>query len=265
MRRKCPVVFRNLDIPISGPSASVAGLRIAHVSDFHFRRWNRVFQAAQELLLSLEYDLLVATGDLGADPARWAQAAKLIRRFFDPIAERVPVYAVLGNHDNAALATAPGMPLTFLSNESVSIERAGALVELAGVDQSLNGHENLGAALGAAGPHDLRILLAHYPSTVFRLPAGRIDVQLSGHTHGGQIRFPWLGCVWANDRINPRMARGVHDVAGTILHTSAGIGVSMFLPVRVNCPPEVVLLSIRTGRSRLESSCAADFADALTP
>jgi hypothetical protein len=245
--------------------AGVAGLRIAQVSDFHFRRWNRVFQAAQELLLSLEYDLLVATGDLAADPAHWAHAAKLIRRFFDPIAERVPAYAVLGNHDSAALATAPGMPLTFLINESVSIERAGLLVELAGVDQSLDGHENLSAALGATDPHDLRILLAHYPSTVFRLPAGRIDVQLSGHTHGGQIRFPWLGCVWANDRISPRMARGVHDVAGTILHTSAGIGVSMFLPIRVNCPPEVVLLSIRTGHSRLESSCAPHFANTLMP
>ncbi len=231
-------------MPVRGVWAGLAGLRIAHVCDFHFRRWRRVYEAAQDMLLTLEYDLLVVTGDFGVNPLRWAKPAELTRRFFEPIAKRVPVYAVLGNHDNPAMATAPDMPLVFLRNRSVSIERAGAVFELAGVEQIDFEGEDFDAALGPSRPHKFSILLAHYPSTVFRLPAARVDLQLSGHTHGGQIRLPYLGCLWTNDRIARRMARGLHRVAGTVLHISAGIGVSRPLPVRINCPPELTILTL---------------------
>ncbi len=231
-------------MPVRGVSAGLAGLRIAHICDFHFRRWRRVHEAAQHLLLTLEYDVLVVTGDFAVNPLRWVKPAELTRRFFEPIARRVPVYAVLGNHDNPAMATAPDMPLVFLRNRSVSIERAGAVFELAGVDQTGFEGEDLDAALGHNRPHKFSILLAHYPSTVFRLPTGRVDLQLSGHTHGGQIRLPYLGCLWTNDRIARRMARGLHSVAGTVLHVSAGIGVSRPLPVRINCPPELTILTL---------------------
>jgi len=71
-----------------------------------------------------------------------------------------------------------------------------------------------------------------------------VQLVLSGHTHGGQIKLPWLGCVWPNDRIPRRLARGVHEVNGTKVHVSAGIGSSPPLPVRINCPPELSLLTL---------------------
>ncbi len=237
-------LVHNLTVPIRKIPDELVGLRIAHVSDFHFRRWNHVHQAAQDTVLTLDFDFLVVTGDFGGTPHRLAQTAELTRRFFAPIALRVPIYAVLGNHDHPAMATIRDIPVQFLSNRSVSVERAGTAFEIAGVDQTDLGGEDLSAALGDGRRHELTILLAHYPPTVFRLPPGRVDLQLSGHTHGGQIRFPYLGCVWTNDRISCRMSRGLHLAGSTSLHISPGIGVSMPIPLRINCPPEVTVLTI---------------------
>ncbi len=238
-------------MPIAGVSPDLAGVRIAHVSDFHFRRWNRVLEAAQNLLLTLKYDFLVATGDFCAAPRRWPLAVSLLRRFFEPIAARAPAYAVLGNHDDSRLAAAGDMPVIFLRNQAVFIECARAVVELIGVDQGISRVEDFAAAFRDTRTRDLTILLAHYPSTVYRLPTDRVDLQLSGHTHGGQIRFPWVGCIWAHDGIPPRMARGLHSVAGTLMHVNPGIGLSPPIPIRINCPPEVTLLVLRSA----DSSC----------
>lgn len=259
------VIVRNVTVPVHGLSTELAGFRIAHISDFHFRRWNRVHQAAQDLLLTLEYDLLVVTGDFCVNAHRLAKSIDLTRRFFEPIAERSPVYAVLGNHDHPAMLTSPDMPLVFLRNQSVLIQRAGAVLELAGVDQSHFGEERLDSTLAGSGPRRFTILLAHYPSTVFRLPAGRVDLQLSGHTHGGQIRFPYLGCLWTNDLIPRRMAGGLHRLAGTPLHISSGIGVSLPLPVRINCPPELAVLTLHTVEHEERSTPAEALVTAASP
>jgi len=238
------VIVRNLKVPIRGAPPEWAGVRLAHVSDFHFRRWNGIYAAAQEALSTLEFDLLAATGDFCSAPHQWARSAELISRFFGPLAERAPVYAVLGNHDHPALAKNDGLPVTFLRNQSVVVAVEGAVCRIAGVEQVHYATEDLPRALGdreGAGP---TILLAHYPSTVFRLPPGRVDLQLSGHTHGGQIRLPYVGCVWTNDGIPCRMARGLHLAGGTYLHVSSGIGVSQPIPWRFNCPPEVTVLNL---------------------
>lgn len=252
------VIVRTVDVPVGGASPDLNGVRIAHVSDFHFRCWNQVLEAAQNLLLTLKYDFLVATGDFCAAPRRWPQAVSLLRKFFEPVAARAPAYAVLGNHDDARLATATDMPVVFLRNQAVFIKCSRAVVELIGVDQGIPRTEDFDAAFRDTRTRDLTILLAHYPSTVYRLPTGRVDLQLSGHTHGGQIRFPWVGCIWAHDGIATRMARGLHAVAGTLMHVSPGIGLSPPISIRINCPPEVTLLVLRSTDPRRPSSSAKE-------
>jgi len=238
-----PVILRELTVGLLDWPAALEGVRIAHVSDLHLRRWNGVAQAAQELLESLDYDLLVATGDFGNFHRHWQRAVELTRRFFQPLRDRGEIFAVLGNHDDARMATAPDVPLTFLRNECRRIELRGAAFTLAGLEQSTRNSECIDAVLGEAVAPS--ILLAHYPSTVFRLPeAADISLVLSGHTHGGQIRFPGLGCLWCNDKVPRSMARGLHRVRNTAVHVSAGVGVSLPLRVRINCPPEVALLTL---------------------
>lgn len=242
-RSTSPVVVRTIDVALRDLPPALAGLRIAHVSDFHFGRWDRVTACTQEILLSLDYDWLAATGDFGTRLRRWRRSAEIAKRFFEPLAQHRPTFAVLGNHDDLRLAAA-GIPVRFLCNESVPIDHNGARVAIAGVDQTLLGTEDIDAALSEPSPCDVRILLAHYPSTAYRLPAERVDLQLSGHTHGGQIRVPFFGCLWTHDAIPTRLARGLHSIAGTQVHVSPGIGVSPPIPVRLNCPAEITVLTL---------------------
>jgi predicted MPP superfamily phosphohydrolase len=245
------VIARELNVPLTGLPSGLDGLRLAHVSDLHFRRWDRASEAAQTLLTDLDYDLLLVTGDFCSFRWKWRQTAELTGRFLGRIAQR-PAYAVLGNHDDPRLADAD-LPLRFLRNESLSLDFLGAGLTLAGVDQSGRRTEDLDAALRGVPAGGATILLAHYPSTVFRVPIGKVQLVLSGHTHGGQIRLPGLGCVWANDRIPRRMSRGLHEVAGTMIHVSPGIGVSLPLRIRVDCPAEVTVLTLVAAASDHEA------------
>ena len=239
------VLVHEMSVPIVDWPEELSGLRIAHVSDLHFRRWNETLRHAQERLVDIDYDLLLVTGDFGTVRRHWQKAADLTQRFFGPLIGLSAIYAVLGNHDDPRIADAPDMPVTFLRNESKCFEFNGAALNIAGVEQNHRKAGNLGATLSSCQPGLPTILMAHYPSTVFRIPPDRVQLVLSGHTHGGQIRVPWLGCVWANDRIPRRMARGLHNVDGISIHVSAGIGASLPIPVRVYCPPEVSVLTLR--------------------
>jgi predicted MPP superfamily phosphohydrolase len=195
--------------------------------------------------MALEYDLLAVTGDFGNDPGDWPQCLELARRFFAPIYPRYGAFAVLGNHDHPRLAEQPDLNLTFLRDEWTTIGGNGLEMTLAGVEQSQKRPGDVSRALAGAPSNDPAVLLAHYPSTVFELAPGRVSLMLAGHTHGGQIRLPLIGCVWAQDSIPTRLARGMHEVGGTRLHVSPGIGVSAPIRRRFLCPPEITLLTLK--------------------
>lgn len=252
--RSTGVVVRTIDVAVPDLAPALCGLRIAHVSDPHFRRWDRVSAEAQRHLLALDYDILAATGDFGTFHRHWRRSADVAKRFFEPLAGRQSVFAVLGNHDHVRMG-ADGIPVRFLDNEAVVVEHNGASVEILGVNQASPDTEDLETLLAHQRGHDVRILLAHYPSTAYRLPKEGVDLQLSGHTHGGQIRLPWLGCLWPNDSIPNRMARGLHSIAGTQVHVSPGIGVSPPVLIRFNCPPEITVLTLKPVESLPPARC----------
>ena len=239
-----PVVVRHLNVSLANWPFAADGLRIAHVSDLHLRTWNRVLKHTQQLLLGLEYDLLAVTGDLSHHPGDWARAADLARRLFGPLYAPCGLFAVLGNHDSPRLAEAPELNLRFLRDEAVGVQFGQTTLAVAGVEQSVTGHGDVEAALASFAPQMPAILLAHYPSTVYDVPPGRVSLLLAGHTHGGQIRLPLLGCLWTNDRIPTRLAWGLHVVDGTRLHASPGVGLSGPIPVRFRCRPEITVLRL---------------------
>ena len=229
------------------PPAGSAGLlaRIGHLSDLHLRRSTHLLREAADRLAELDCDLVVITGDLSNSHRSWRTTAKQLRDCLTGLAEHTPILAVLGNHDNARLGVARDLPVTFLDHEWQSVPVTGGNLRVAGLPQSSRNRGELASALPPRAPAEEPILLlAHYPSTVYALPDRRVALQLSGHTHGGQIRLPRLGCVLNRDRFPRHASQGLHRVNGTWVHVTAGVGCTGPLPLRWNCPPEVGLVTV---------------------
>lgn len=244
--RSEPVVVRQWDVATRNWPEGLSGLRIAHISDLHFTRWTRTLAHAKGLLETLPYDLLVVTGDFGNFHRHWPHAANMARDFFAQIAERAPTFAVLGNHDHPRLPTAENLPLRFLRNQVAQVSIRGGVINVAGIEQTVPRGGDLQGTLAQADDRSPTVLLAHYPSTAYSLNGRNVQLVLSGHTHGGQIRLPWLGCIWPNDRIPRKMSNGLHMVNDVHVHVSAGIGVSLPLRIRINCPAEIAILTMRS-------------------
>lgn len=221
------------------------GLRIAHVSDLHIERWTPVMSQLQLALKQEAYDLLVITGDFCQWPSDAESVANYCTRLFEHAHPPLGIYGVLGNHDGEELAR-QSQPVRLLRNESLLLPTAGGAIKLCGVEQRAGWRGEVRQVITQFDPETFHLVLAHYPSTAYELPAGEGAMMLSGHTHGGQIRIPGLGCIFNNDTIPRAMSRGVHTVQGNWLNVSAGIGASWLLRARVFCPPEISILTLRS-------------------
>jgi predicted MPP superfamily phosphohydrolase len=135
-----------------------------------------------------------------------------------------------------------------LSNQSVPIERDGARFWLSGIDDVLGGTADLDATFHALPANEAVVLLAHEPDYADTVARYAVDLQLSGHSHGGQVRLPFIRPVFL-----PELARkyvwGRYQIGGLALYTNAGLG-TVNLPIRMNCPPEITLLTLRRSAAR---------------
>jgi len=229
--------------------AELAGLRIAHLADFHLgvpSPANRAIDRAVDWVVEQQPDLVVLTGDLLARPGGAGRLRELIDRL-------PPVYAVLGNHDFADSRDPFSKPVgevdlgggTLLSDEAVTLELRGRRVQLVGVDPRTYVRWETRPWELAEPDADLRILLSHFPRIVDRLPDGAFDLVLSGHMHDGQICLPY---GWGKVRIaHPRAPynHGLYHRAGGVLHVSAGLGTT-FVPFRFFARPEATELILQS-------------------
>ena len=217
------------------------GFRILHLSDLHLDMTEDFPHAVVGAVRDLDYDVCVMTGDFRArtyGPYDAALKALAELRTFLPD----PVYAVLGNHDTIRMV--PGMEelgIRLLLNESVSLERGGERLHLAGVDDPhYHRVDNLEKAAEAVPEGECAILLSHTPEIHRHAAYAGFDLMLCGHTHGGQICLPGGIALTCNARSPRALCAGnwrFRDLRG---YTSAGAG-SCVVDVRFNCPPEVTL------------------------
>jgi len=124
-----------------------------------------------------------------------------------------------------------------------TIEVNGARFWLAGVNDVLGGTANLGTTLQGIAGGDATVLLAHEPDYADRVATFPVDLQLSGHSHGGQIRIPLLLNLYLPE-LGRKYVWGLYKIGGLTLYTNAGLG-TVNLPIRLNCPPEITLLTLR--------------------
>lgn len=223
------------------------GLRIGQLSDMHLgmrfaaenTRW-AVAQLAREAP-----DLLALTGDFVSYDHAIAELPHVLAGLPRP---RLGAYAVPGNHDywegvpEIRRALAP-LGVTFLINQHRLVELGGAQLVVAGVDDQWDGEPDMAATLAGAPAGAFRLLLAHCPDAADEAAQHGVDVQLSGHTHGGHIRLPGLG-AFCLPRYGWRYPVGHEQVGRTQLYVSRGIG---GLPLRLGCAPEVTVLTLRQG------------------
>lgn len=251
--RRLPRV-RRLDVTLPRLGAGLDGTRVVLVTDTHYGPLDRARWSEQvcETVNTLEADLVCHTGDIadGTAARRRAQALPLgtVR------ATQGRVY-VTGNHEYYSEAQGwvdlmRELGWEPLRNRHVLIERGGDTLVVAGVDDvtaessGLEGHgAHLEGALAGAGPDLPVMLLAHQPAFVDRAAAAGVDLQLSGHTHGGQI-WPFHHLV----RLDQPVVAGLsHHGTRTLLYTSRGTGF-WGPPFRVFAPSEITLLVLRSPR-----------------
>jgi predicted MPP superfamily phosphohydrolase len=235
------IIVRENHIPVAGLPPAFENLTILHITDLHLDMAADFPQVLAEAVRPLEYDLCVLTGDYRAETFGSHQAAlDGLQRVRAQLGETV--YGVLGNHDTIRMLPAiEAMGIRMLMNETVTLQRGGECIYLAGVDDPHYFRaDNLEKAADTIPDDAVSILLSHSPE-IYR-PARHADfnIMLSGHTHGGQICLPGGIALVKNAACRREFCFGAWNYYGMAGYTSAGSGACV-VDVRINCPPEVVL------------------------
>ncbi len=222
------------------------GFRLLHLSDVHHSPFTslRHIARAVEISNSLKPDMFVLTGDFVSHETEYiAPVAEVLGK----LKSEFGTFACLGNHDHwtdAELVTnhLREANIKVLINEGFRFTARDSSIWLCGVDDYMVGETDLRAALHGSFSDEMKLLLAHNPKILYRAARARIDLMLSGHTHGGQIKLRD-----EEKRILPRrkFASGLYRRKETQVYITRGIG-TVVLPMRYRCPPEISLIELHS-------------------
>ncbi len=238
--------LERVDIRLERLPKKLDGFKIIHLSDIHHSPFTSLDHVIRTVKVAnrLRPDMFLLTGDYVSHE----------REYIGPVAaelgklkSKYGTYACLGNHDHwtdADLVTHlfRGEGINMLVNEGLRVDARGASFWLAGVDDYMVGLTDVAAALKGSYPDELKILLAHNPIIFRQAVRAGIDLTLSGHTHGGQIKIRDQ-----EKRILPRrkFTSGLYERKSSQLYITRGIG-TVVVPMRYQCPPEISLLELRS-------------------
>ena len=239
------LTLERIEITLDRLPKKLDGLKCVHLSDIHHSPLTDLkhIERAVKFANRLKPDIVLLTGDYVSHESDYiAPVAETLAKLRSPMG----TFACLGNHDHwtdAGLVTElfRGEGITMLVNEGLRIGSNGASFWLAGVDDHMVGQTDVVAALKGSFPDEVKILLAHNP-VIFRQAAKkRVDLTLSGHTHGGQIKLRDNEKRIIRRR---KLSSGLHERDSSQIYITRGIG-TVVLPVRYQCPPEISLLTLR--------------------
>ncbi len=242
------------DVVVPQLPTGLDGLRALHISDLHLQPGSDLARELPELVAAVPHDLAFYTGDFIDTDDGIPQVAAILARM--PRPRVAGAYAVLGNHDHQPLGRFHGSNnvaalRTMLTDAGLDVldntARSALDGELfiVGVDDPATDRDNLDRAMAAVPAGACALLLAHSPDIVLRLGDHRPGLILAGHTHGGQIRLPFLGPLITMSSLPRREVMGLRTHHGVPMFVTRGIGYSG-LNLRLGCPPEVALLILRS-------------------
>jgi uncharacterized protein len=229
------------DLAVAGWPEALNGLRVGFLSDLHRSGTvsHQMIATAVAALMADAPELIILGGDYVTNrDRRYAQPAA---DALAGLSAKAGVFAVLGNHDderevpNALM----GAGFSVLRDARTQIVVRGETIELAGIRYWTRRMSDIARIIRGASPN--LILLAHTPSRLIEAAALSVPLMLSGHTHGGQIVLPGLGALAAREF---PVVKGSARRDNTTVFVTRGVG-TVYIPVRINCPPEVAILTIR--------------------
>lgn len=238
--------LERVEITLERLPKKLDGFKIVQLSDIHHSPFTGLEQIERVIKVAnrLRPDMFMLTGDYVSHEREYiAPVAAALGR----LKARFGTFACLGNHDHwtdAELVTHlfRGEGINMLVNEGIRVEARGSSFWLAGVDDYMVGKTDVAAALKGSFPDEMKLLLAHNPLIFREAVRSGIDLTLSGHTHGGQIKLRD-----EDKRILPRrkLKAGLHRRKDSQVYITRGIG-TVVVPMRYQCPPEISLLELRT-------------------
>lgn len=248
------------------------GCRILHISDLH----NCILGDKQKRLIQLSRqqkpDYVFITGDM---IDQYHEGMEHACTYIRGLVEFAPVFCVTGNHEWEANKKREEFfdflqqeGVRILQDEFVKLTRGNGMIQLAGIDDPYIFYKKINMVDDCAFARDFLIrfctlnrkmggeftvLLSHRPEFIHYYAKARIDLVFSGHAHGGQFRLPVIGNIWApHQGLFPKYAEGLISEKDTFMVVSRGLGDSRF-PVRIGNNPELVVVTLRTGRKAILS------------
>jgi predicted MPP superfamily phosphohydrolase len=226
------------------------GLRLLHISDLHIRRGRPLrpaIRAAAAAMRRTPVDLVLLTGDYADRPGDEASTLLGFRTLAASWRARLGAFGIFGNHDPAPLrpllAALPDV--RWLDGEVADVRIGSESLRLWGASFPED-ILAMGIAHGRPTPPALNLALVHHPTEIFPLSQLGIPIALCGHTHGGQVRPVRTFAPHTSSDLPPSMACGILRLGDTLMAVSRGIG-NAFVEVRVNCPPQIPLYTLRRG------------------
>lgn len=249
-----------IDAPISNLSPELEGYTIAVLSDLHYGGTifpSHLIRSAVLAVNRASPDLTVMLGDYALSHAKFRTVSRWLYEWALPrmtatlctLRARDGVVAILGNHDYdydpaKVVAWLQSAGARVLVNECTTVTRGDALLGIGGVDDWTHGHIDRDGGCSSLAPGTPRVVLSHNPDGTLELAtAAHVDLVLAGHTHGGQIVIPFFGAPSRHCAVcDSGSASGWIARAPVPLYVTSGVGV--VVPLRINCPAEVVIVRL---------------------
>ncbi len=236
------------DIWLRRLSAAHDGLKIVQLTDIHHSLFTPLDEVERAVHLAnlQRADVVALTGDYVTLSASYIWP---VARALGNLRARLGVFAVLGNHDfqvdpDEITRALKAQRIRVLRNSHFALGAGPGVLWIIGVDDLWWAADDFDAALRSIPAHDPKILLCHNPLGIRLAAAYGIDLMLSGHTHGGQVRLPGVGSLYGRSKLGERFVEGWNRLDGTQIYISRGIG-KVLVPLRFKCPPEISSFRLR--------------------
>jgi predicted MPP superfamily phosphohydrolase len=239
------LIVENVEISLERLPKKLENFRIVHLSDIHHSPFTNLehITRAVKIANDLKPDMFVLTGDYVSHEAEYIEP---VARVLGALKSEFGTFACLGNHDHwtdaeAVTRSFRAAGINVLINQGIRLTAREASFWIGGVDDYMVGKTDLRAALRGSFPDEMKLLLAHNPVILRQAARAEVDLVLSGHTHGGQVKLRD-----EEKRILPRrkLKNGLHRRRRTQIYITRGIG-TVVLPVRFGCPPEISFIELK--------------------